>query len=113
MELKALGVSIALDDFGTGYSSLNYLTMFPIDTLKIDRSFIQRVEIDTSTKMVLKNIYSLANDLSMRVVAEGVETQEQLQILASFQARFIQGYYYSRPLNAEDATKRLSSGLSE
>lgn len=109
IRLKELGVSIALDDFGTGYSSLNYLTRFPIDTLKIDRSFIQSVEADIPTKMVLKNIYSLASDLSMSVVAEGVETHEQLEILLGLQARFIQGYYFSRPLNVDDATQRLRS----
>lgn len=103
-KLRALGVSIALDDFGTGYSSLNYLTKFPIDTLKIDKSFVQSVEIDTPTKMVLKNIYTLAEDLSMKVIAEGVETEAQLQILASLRGRTIQGFYYSPALSAEDAT---------
>ncbi|MFT6992776.1 MAG: EAL domain-containing protein (putative c-di-GMP-specific phosphodiesterase class I) [Paraglaciecola sp.] len=77
--------------------------------MKINRSFIKNVETDIQTKMVLKNIYTLANDLSMKVVAEGVETQEQLQILASLKAETIQGFYYSPPLRAERATKRLSS----
>jgi diguanylate cyclase (GGDEF)-like protein len=106
-KLRVLGVSIALDDFGTGYSSLNYLTKFPIDTLKIDRCFIQSVETHAPTKMVLKNIYTLADDLSMKVIAEGVETEAQLQILASLQGRIIQGFYYSAPLSADDATKLL------
>jgi diguanylate cyclase (GGDEF)-like protein len=106
-KLRRLGVSIALDDFGTGYSSLNYLTQFPIDTLKIDKSFVQRVEIDTPTKMVLKNIYTLADDLSMKVIAEGVETEAQLQILAKLQGRTIQGFYYSAALSPEYATKLL------
>ena len=107
--LRSLGVSIALDDFGTGYSSLNYLTKFPIDTLKIDGSFVQSVEIDTPTKMVLKNIYTLAEDLSMKVVAEGVETEAQLQILASFQGRIIQGFYFSKAVSAEDASTLLDN----
>ena len=100
-DLKEVGVNIALDDFGTGYSSLNYLTKFPIDTLKIDRSFIQSIELDLATKMVLKNIYSLAEDLSMRVVAEGIETQEQLTILGSFNGKTMQGYFYSPPVSAD------------
>jgi diguanylate cyclase (GGDEF)-like protein len=108
-QLSKLGVTIALDDFGTGYSSLNYLTKFPIDTLKIDRSFVTSAEFDSATKMILKNIYTLANDLSMNVVAEGVETSEQLQILASLQGRIIQGYYYSPALAATDAIKLLQS----
>jgi diguanylate cyclase (GGDEF)-like protein len=108
-KLRILGVSIALDDFGTGSSSLNDLTKCPIDTMKIDRSFIQSVETDPATKMVLKNIYTLANDLSMKVVAEGVETEAQLQILARFQGRIIQGYYYSPALSESDATSLLYS----
>ncbi len=106
-KLRVLGVSVALDDFGTGYSSLNYLTKFPIDTLKIDRCFIQNIETDAPTKIVLKNIYTLAGDLSMKVIAEGVETEAQLQILANLQGRIIQGFYYSAPLSVEDATKLL------
>ncbi|MFQ3249170.1 MAG: diguanylate cyclase (GGDEF)-like protein [Glaciecola sp.] len=108
-QLRELGITIALDDFGTGYSSLNYLTKFPIDTLKIDRSFIKSVEVDTATKMVLKNIYTLAADLSMKVVAEGIETEEQLKILASLQGRIIQGYYYSPALAPLDAVKLLQT----
>jgi diguanylate cyclase (GGDEF)-like protein len=106
-QLRILGVTIALDDFGTGYSSLNYLTTFPIDTLKIDKSFIHSVEIDAPTRIVLKNIYTLAADLSMKVIAEGVETEAQLQILATLQGQIIQGFYYSEALSAKDATKLL------
>ena len=106
-QLRILGVTIALDDFGTGYSSLNYLTKFPIDTLKIDKSFIHSVEIDAPTRIVLKNIYTLAADLSMKVIAEGVETEAQLQILATLQGQIIQGFYYSEALSAKDATKLL------
>lgn len=106
--LKHIGVSVALDDFGTGYSSLNYLTKFSINTLKIDRSFVQSVETDGPTRIVLKNIYTLANDLSMKVVAEGVETEAQLQILASLQGHIIQGFYYSPAVSAADATKLIT-----
>ena len=106
-KLRILGVTIALDDFGTGYSSLNYLTTFPIDTLKIDKSFIHSLEIEAPTRIVLKNIYTLAADLSMKVIAEGVETEAQLQILASLQGQIIQGFYYSAALSAKDATKLL------
>ena len=106
-ELKKLGVSIALDDFGTGFSSLNYLTRFPIDTLKIDRSFIHSIELDQRTLLVLKNIYSLAHDLEMDVVAEGVESEHQLEILAKLGGDIIQGFYFGGPENSEKATQRL------
>jgi diguanylate cyclase (GGDEF)-like protein len=99
--LQALGVTIALDDFGVGFSSLSYLTQFSIDTLKIDRSFVKGLSSKNDNYLVLKNIYSLAQDLNMAVVAEGVEDKNQLQIIASFGGALIQGYYYSPPLPPE------------
>lgn len=94
-EIKQQGITIALDDFGVGYSSLSYLTTFPIDTLKIDRSIIINASLDRTAFFVLKNIYQLASDLSMKVVAEGVETEAQLTMFDSFNPVLIQGYYYS------------------
>jgi diguanylate cyclase (GGDEF)-like protein len=106
-EIISLDVSIALDDFGTGYSSLSYLTQFPINTLKIDRSFIWALETEESSKAILKNIFSLAKDLNMAVVAEGVETQEHLDILRSYQCQYVQGYFYSPAAPSEEATQML------
>lgn len=106
-EIKALNVSIALDDFGTGYSSLSYLTQFPIDTLKIDKSFIWALEKENASKIILKNIFSLAKDLNMSVVAEGVETQEHLDILLSYGCQCVQGFLFSPAITCEKATKML------
>ena len=83
-ELKQLGFSIALDDFGTGFSSLSYLTEFSLDTLKIDRSFFQNIHTNEQVRLVLKNVYSLARDLNLIVVVEGVEHDWQLDVIKSF-----------------------------
>ncbi|RLQ84913.1 bifunctional diguanylate cyclase/phosphodiesterase [Planomicrobium sp. Y74] len=98
LELKNLGIKISLDDFGTGFSSLSYLTILPIDCLKIDRSFISRIKENPLEKKLLQNIISGAHDLNMEVVAEGIETEEQAQILRSFSCAKAQGYYFSKPL---------------
>lgn len=103
--LQALGITIALDDFGVGFSSLSYLTLFSIDTLKIDRSFVNGIKRGSQNYMVLKNIYSLAQDLNMQVVAEGVEDQDQLDIIAGLNGAFIQGYFYSPAIKAEEFEK--------
>lgn len=100
--LREKGISIALDDFGVGFSSLSYLTQYSIDILKIDRSFIVALEKGGANLKVLKHIYSLANDLEMQIVAEGVETQAQLEMLAEFNGALIQGYFYSPPKKANE-----------
>ena len=101
--LKELGVSIALDDFGTGYSSLAYLQRFPIDTLKIDRAFINDVEHNTDSQHVLDTILFLAEKLNLATVAEGVETESQLNLIKDKGCKIIQGYYFSKPLPANEA----------
>lgn len=101
IELKKLGIQIALDDFGTGYSSLNYLRLMPIDRVKVDRSFIHRVEEDAIVQAILKTIITLGHSLAFQIVAEGVEEEAQLQILSDMNVDTIQGYYYSRPLDEE------------
>ncbi|MEK6267393.1 MAG: EAL domain-containing protein [Planococcus sp. (in: firmicutes)] len=100
-EIKALGIKIALDDFGTGYSSLGYLKNFPIDTLKIDRSFMFDILTDKDNAAITSTIITLAQNLNLNVIAEGVETAEQLDFLMAKNCFNIQGYYYSKPLPAE------------
>lgn len=99
-ELRLMGISIALDDFGTGYSSLNYLRLLPINRVKIDKSFISKVEIDTRLVTIVKSIIDLSHNLGFDIVAEGVETAEQFNLLSDWHADTIQGYYFSRPLNS-------------
>jgi EAL domain-containing protein (putative c-di-GMP-specific phosphodiesterase class I) len=99
-QLKELGVELSIDDFGTGYSSLSYLRRFPVDELKIDRSFLDDVANDDVAGAIVQSIISLAHSLRLKVVAEGVEGEDQLSFLRSKRCSLIQGYYYSRPLQA-------------
>ena len=113
-ELKSLGVKLSLDDFGTGYSSLSYLRRFPIDTLKIDRSFVRNISTDPGDAVLVRAIIDLAHSLGMSTVAEGVETSEQLYFLRSNDCNFAQGYFIGKPLMAEAFTtdnikKKLSA----
>lgn len=101
-EMKRLGATIALDDFGTGYSSFNYLTQIPIDTLKIDKSFIQGICNNQKDRYIADSIISLAHKMNITVVAEGVEDVEQLTILQNQFCDTLQGYLFSKPLNAND-----------
>ncbi len=103
-----MGVRIAVDDFGTGYSSLAYLAQFPLDVLKIDQSFVRDVVTRSDVACVVTAIVSLAHSLDLKVVAEGVESQEQLEFLRSLGCEEIQGYLYSRPLSAGDFEKLLA-----
>jgi EAL domain-containing protein (putative c-di-GMP-specific phosphodiesterase class I) len=101
-ETRSLGASVSLDDFGTGYSSLSYLQKFPITNLKIDRSFITELPNDKSATSIVTAIIAMAHSLDLRVTAEGVEEEHQLQFLREKQCDFIQGYLFSRPLPAEE-----------
>ena len=105
--LKDIGVNISLDDFGTGYSSLSYLKRFPIDVLKIDKSFVDDVTTSANDAAIALSVISLAHNLNMRVIAEGVETREQVQFLTERGCDEMQGYYFSRPVNAEAFTALL------
>ena len=105
--LKDLGVKISLDDFGTGHSSLSYLHQLPIDTLKIDRSFVTDIVTDTQKGVLVRQIIEIGTNLGKTVVAEGVENIGQYLILRSYQCDMIQGYYFSRPLTTEDFTSLL------
>lgn len=100
-QLRDLGVRVSIDDFGTGYSSLNYLRNFPVDNLKIDRSFIIDIETNPSSKALTNAIATLAHDLNLKVVVEGVETLKQLTLVKSSSCDIIQGYYFSKPLHSD------------
>jgi diguanylate cyclase (GGDEF)-like protein len=107
-QIKSLGISLAIDDFGTGYSSLSYLHRFPLDTLKIDRSFISGVKEAGQGMDIASTILPMATNLRLDVVAEGVETVEQLAMLKKLHCKYGQGYYFSKPLSAEGAAALLA-----
>jgi EAL domain-containing protein (putative c-di-GMP-specific phosphodiesterase class I) len=105
--IKQLGVHIAVDDFGTGYSSLSYLKRFPVDRLKIDRSFVQHIA-DADDAVIVRAIIALGHNLGLKVLAEGVETEEQLAFLRANDCDELQGFYISKPVSAWQMTKLLS-----
>lgn len=110
--LKGLGVKLAIDDFGTGYSSLSYLSRFPVDSLKIDRSFVDGLEDNPENLTVVSSIVALAHALGMSVIAEGVETEEQLARLRELSCDQAQGYFFSEPLTKEKASELLEGDTS-
>jgi diguanylate cyclase (GGDEF)-like protein/PAS domain S-box-containing protein len=112
-QLKDIGVGISIDDFGTGYSSLSYLKTFPIDYLKIDRSFVRDIVEDDNDVNIVKAIITLAHNLNLEVIAEGVETKEQLEFLKKYNCDKIQGYLFSKPIPAEQLEKIYTPLLIE
>jgi diguanylate cyclase (GGDEF)-like protein/PAS domain S-box-containing protein len=112
-QLKKLGTLLAIDDFGTGYSSLNYLHRFPIDTLKVDRSFVSKVDVDGEQLAIARTIITLAWNLGMEVVAEGVETMKQLAQLRSLQCDYAQGFLFSLPLDVASVEHLMASHLDQ
>jgi diguanylate cyclase (GGDEF)-like protein/PAS domain S-box-containing protein len=111
-DLKGFGLKLALDDFGTGYSSLSHLRRFPIDTLKIDRSFVRAITTNADDASIVSAVISMGKNLHMRVVAEGVETREQLAFLQDRECPFGQGYFFSQPLTARACTQLLRRGIA-
>jgi EAL domain-containing protein (putative c-di-GMP-specific phosphodiesterase class I) len=100
--LKAMGIRFSIDDFGTGYSSLAYLKRLPLDQLKINNEFVHDINSDPNGAVIVETIISMARHLGLHVVAEGVETREQLEFLSDKGCQIVQGYYFSIPLNKQD-----------
>lgn len=110
LELKAMRLKLSVDDFGTGYSSLSYLKRFPIDKLKIDQSFVHDIDVDSDDAVIVSTIINMARTLKLKVIAEGVETAEQLSFLKHQGCDEIQGYYFSKPVPPEKISRLLASG---
>jgi EAL domain-containing protein (putative c-di-GMP-specific phosphodiesterase class I) len=109
-QLKGLGIRLAIDDFGTGYSNLNYLKRFPVDCLKLDRTFVHDLETDADDLAIARAVIAMAHGLRLTVVAEGVETQGQLELLAGLGCDLVQGWLYSPAVPAEKFAAMLTSG---
>ena len=106
-ELKLMGMKIAIDDFGTGYSSLSYLNSFPSDLLKIDKSFIDKMNMSASSRQYVAMIISIGHTLNLKVISEGVETSDQIDVLKQIGCDYIQGYVWGMPMPPEEAKKLL------
>jgi EAL domain-containing protein (putative c-di-GMP-specific phosphodiesterase class I) len=105
--LRSMGYTVEMDDFGTGYSSLNMLSSMPVDVLKMDRTFILNIENDEKDIQLVALILGIADNLKMTVVAEGVETEPQLQLLKKLGCTVVQGYYFSRPLHPSEFESKI------
>jgi EAL domain-containing protein (putative c-di-GMP-specific phosphodiesterase class I) len=111
--VRELGVHVAIDDFGTGYSSLAYLKHFPIEALKIDRSFVADLGRDSNDAAICAAIIAMGRQLGLKIVAEGVETKEQLEFLATHGCTLAQGFYIAKPVEAAEMAKLLRIGLED
>ena len=111
--LKAIGVQLAVDDFGTGYSSFSYLRRFPLDALKVDRTFINEIFSDANNAAIVSAMINIGKTLKQRVIAEGIETREQLHFLQKQGCSEGQGYFFCHPVIAEKFAQFLESGIKE
>ena len=107
--LKELGIKISIDDFGTGYSSLSYIKQLPVSKIKIDKSFINELPENSEDVMIVKTVISLAKNLDLEIIAEGVETKEQNDFMFENECHLIQGYYHSKPICSKDTEEFLKS----
>lgn len=108
-KIRSLGIKICLDDFGTGYSSINYLTRLPLDVLKLDKSFIAGLANDQKSQKVLENLVCMAHGIGIQVIAEGVETVQQMELVQNLGCNYVQGYYISRPITKDMLIEKLVS----
>jgi EAL domain-containing protein (putative c-di-GMP-specific phosphodiesterase class I) len=111
--LRERGVRVAVDDFGTGYSSLSYLRKLPVDAVKIDQSFVRQISTPGDDTTIVKAVIGMARGLKLRVIAEGVETLEEVAFLRAYRCEEAQGYYFSRPLPAQQFAMLLRNGIPE
>lgn len=112
LQLKEMGVSIAIDDFGTGYSALSHLQLFPLTTLKLDKSFVKNIGLADNNLSLLHSIIGIAKSFNLKVVAEGVETKDQLSALGKMECDELQGFLLSRPVPLEELEKLLRVTLA-
>ena len=110
-EIKAMGMKVAIDDFGTGYSSLSYLNNFPSDMLKIDKSFIDQMNLSDASRQYVAMIISIGHILNLKVISEGVESQDQVAVLKSIGCDYVQGFVWGRPMAPEDAEKLVEKSV--
>lgn len=108
--IKQTGIQLSIDDFGTGYSSLSYLASFPVDHLKVDRTFINDITTNKRNASITATIIAMSHALEMGVIVEGIETEDQLEYLCSMDCRVAQGYYFSRPVPADEFMGLLEAG---
>lgn len=106
-QLKETGAKLAIDDFGTGYSSFSYLHRFPFDTLKIDRAFVSAMSRSEKSNQIVKSLVNLSHDLEMEVVAEGIETEQEAEMMRAYKAAYGQGFYFSKPVGETEFVKLL------
>ena len=111
--LRESGIRVTVDDFGTGYSSLSYLRKFPVDALKIDQSFIRQISSAGNDTVIVKAVIGMGRSLKLRVIAEGVETLEELAFLRAYRCDEAQGYYFSRPVLPQQFAIMLRNGIPE
>jgi len=109
--MQSLGIDISIDDFGTGYSSLAYLKLLPLNQLKIDQSFVRDIIVDNNDAVIVETIISMSKHLGLSVIAEGVETAEQLRFLRDRKCKGYQGYFFSKPLPAYDFARKFINGF--